>query len=445
MSGYVICSCGSRTAWTLVEKRENVQVSPIHHKAKVEVFIMLPFLQLIFAIAVIIAAAKAGGYLSYKLGQPAVAGEVLAGLVLGPSVLNFYNLPFFTDAHLDEAVIHLAELGVLLLMFIAGLELHLEDLSRSGKAAALTGILGFLFTLGMGYSLAIMLGLDARQALFLGIMLAPTSIGISAQTLIELDVLWTNVGTTLLGSAAIDDILGVLGLSLSLALMGGAAVPVSTNVGQLLLEMGLFLVIASAFGFWLLPKIARFVEGLPISQGLIAFSFTALLIYAWSAEVIGHMATVIGAFMAGLFLAQSPLKNKIRVGFLPIAYGIFVPIFFSNVGLSADFRQFSIDSLLLLAGMVVVVIVSKLLGAGIGSRIGGMQTQESLQLGFGMIPRGEVVLIIATIGITEGIIGNDIFSASVMLVVITTLMTPPILQFLFAKTRTQVQIRNNGS
>jgi len=154
------------------------------------------------------------------------------------------------------------------------------------------------------------------------------------------------------------------------------------------------------------------------------------------------MATVIGAFMAGIFLARCPLKDNIRKGFIPIAYGIFVPIFFSNVGLSADLRQISIDGLKLLAGMVIVVVVSKLLGAGLGGKLGGMHTWEFLQLGFGMIPRGEVVLIVATVGITEGIIGNEVFSTAVMLVVITTLSTPPILRNLFSKTAHNCETQN---
>ena len=394
---------------------------------------MLPFLQFIFAIAVIIAAAKTGGYLSLRLGQPAVAGEVLAGLLLGPSVLNFYGLPIFTDAHLEASIIHLAELGVLLLMFIAGLELHFDDLVKTSKVASLAGISGFVLTLGMGYILGILMAFDAQQALFLGLMLAPTSIGISAQTLMELKVLRTKVGTTLLGAATIDDMLGVLGVSLFLALFGETVATESESILNLLLDMSLFLVIASAVGYWILPKLVSIANDLPISQGLIAFAFIIMLLYAWSAEALGHMATVIGAFLAGIFLARSSLKDQIQKGFFPIAYGIFVPIFFSTVGLSANLRQISTDGLILLAGMVIIVVVSKLLGAGVGSKLGGMRSWESLQLGFGMVPRGEVVLIVATVGITEGIIGNEVFSTAVILVVLTTLATPPILRHLFAK------------
>ncbi len=400
---------------------------------------MLPFLQFILAIAVIITAAKAGGYLSLKLGQPAVAGEVLAGLLLGPSVLNFFGLPIFTDTHLRDSIVHLAELGVLLLMFIAGLELNLDDLVKTGKAAVLAGLLGFVLTLGMGYILGTIFAFDVQQALFLGLMLAPTSIGISAQTLMELKALQTKVGITLLGAATIDDMLGVLGMSLFLALFGGASASESESVLRILLDMSIYLVVASAVGFWLLPKLPSLVEKLPVSQGLVALAFIIMLLYAWSAEALGHMATVIGAFLAGIFLARSPLKDEIKKGFIPIAYGIFVPIFFSNVGLSADLRQISIDGLILLAGMAIVVVASKLLGAGFGSKLGGMHSWESLQLGVGMIPRGEVVLIIATVGITEGIIGNEVFSTTVMLVVLTTLATPPILRSLLAKTNSKLK------
>lgn len=136
--------------------------------------------------------------------------------------------------------------------------------------------------------------------------------------------------------------------------------------------------------------------------------------------------------MAGLFLARSPLKDKIERGLSSIAYGIFVPIFFINVGLSANVRRISADGILLLVGMILVVVLSKLIGAGVSGRLGGMTNQESLQLGFGMLPRGEVVLIVAAVGITEGLINSSTFSTIVVLVIITTIMTPPILRNLFS-------------
>lgn len=394
---------------------------------------MLPFLQFVIAIVIIIFAAKAAGYLSYKLGQPAVVGEVIAGLILGPSLLNFLDWPVFTDVHLNETISHLAKVGVLLLVFLAGLELRLAELIKAGKGAFATGSLGFALTLGLGFVLALFFAFETRQALFLGLMLAPTSIGISAQTLIELKVLRGNVGTTLLGAAAIDDILGVLGVSMFLSFFVVGATGEITGVLMILLMMTIYLIIASACGYWVLPKLAEIVERMPISQGLIAFTFIIALFYSWSAEVFGHMAAIIGAFLAGLFLARSSQKDKIERGISAIAYGIFIPIFFVNVGLASNVRQISSSRLWLLGGMLVVVIISKLIGAGIGGRIGGMTNRESLQLGFGMIPRGEVVLIIATVGILEGVIDAEIYAAVVVLVILTILLIPPILRYLFSQ------------
>ena len=394
---------------------------------------MLPFMQFIIAIIIIIFAAKAAGYLSYKLGQPAVMGEVLAGLLLGPSLLNFLNWPVFTDTHLNVTISHLAEVGVLLLVFLAGLELYLPELIKAGKGAVVTGSLGFALTFGLGFVLALFFAFETKQALFLGLMLAPTSIGISAQTLIELKVLRGKVGATLLGAAAIDDILGVLGVSIFLSFFVRGAIGEIIGVLMILLMMTIYLIIASACGYWVLPKLAEIIERIPISQGLIAFTFIIVLFYSWSAEVFGHMAAIIGAFLAGLFLSRSSQKDKIERGIAAIAYGIFVPIFFVNVGLTSNIRLISSSGLWLLAGMLVVVIISKLIGAGIGGRIGGMTNRESLQLGFGMIPRGEVVLIIATVGILDGVIDADLYATVVVLVILTILLIPPILRYLFSQ------------
>ena len=393
---------------------------------------MLPFLQFILALAILIIAAKLGGYVSYRLRQPAVAGEVLAGLILGPSVLNILGWPLFDDPHLSSNITHLAELGILLLMFIAGLDLHLSDLARSGKVAALAGTFGFALTLGMGMALATAFAFELPQALYLGLLLVPTSIGISAQTLMELRMLRSKVGVGLLGAAVVDDTLTVVGISLFLAIFGGDAGGQASALVSIL-KMPLYLVCASAVGIWLIPRLSRFVAKLPISQGLIAFTFVTILLYAWAAEVLGGMAAIMGAFLAGLFLARSPLRERIETGFMPLAYGVLVPIFFVNVGLSADVRHLATGGLGLLGAMCLVVILTKMLAAGLAGRLGGLKGREALQMGVGMIPRGEVTLIIATVGITEGFIGDEIFSAAVAMVIVTTLLAPPLLRLSFAR------------
>ena len=206
--------------------------------------------------------------------------------------------------------------------------------------------------------------------------------------------------------------------------------------------MILYLIIASALGLWLLPKLSSLIEKLPISQGLIAFTFVTVLLYSWAAESLGHMATIVGAFLAGLLFARSPLKERIEEGFLPLAYGVFVPIFFVGVGLSADLRQLSSAGIWFLAAMFVAAVISKVLGVGLAGRFGGLTNREAVQLGVGMIPRGEVVLIVITIGITEGLIGLDVFSAAVGMVVLATLVAPIMLRRLFPKpTPSQLRVQ----
>jgi Kef-type K+ transport system membrane component KefB len=392
---------------------------------------MTPFLQFLIILVIIITAAKIGGYFSYKLGQPSVLGELAVGIILGPSVINILHWAPFTDKHLGEAITHIAELGVLLLMFIAGLDLHLSDLVKSGKASAYAGLLGVALPLGMGYGLARAFTFDDQSALFTGLILAATSVSISAQTLMEMRVLRSRVGVGLLGAAVFDDILVVLGLSIFVALAVGSGS--LWSIAWIALRMFLYLGIATVIGMKHLPKLSNKIDKLPISQGLMAFILIVTLFYAWAAEILGGMAAITGAFLAGLMFAHSPLKDRIESGVSTLAYSFFVPIFFVNVGLSANARELTRESLWLLLAMIGVAVISKIIGSGLGARIGGFTNLESLQLGAGMTSRGEVGLIVASVGIAEGLIPSDIFCVIVGVVIVTTLITPAMLRSLFAR------------
>lgn len=394
---------------------------------------MTPFLQFDIALVIIITAAKLGGLISYKLGQPSVLGELIVGILLGPSIVDFLHLSYFTDQHLPETIAHLAEVGVLLLMFLAGLDLHLNDLIESGKASALAGILGVVVPIGLGILVGLMFGSNLRTAIFIGLVLSATSVSISAQTLMELNVLRSRVGVTLLGAAVFDDILVVLGLSIFVALTQAGGNASLWNILVIISQMLVYLGVALVFGVWLLPKISRKVEDLPVSRGLIAFSFVMVLVYAWAAEALGSMAAITGAFLAGLMLARTRVKEQVETGISTIAYAVFVPIFFVNVGLSANVRELTYQSLFLFLGMIMVAIVGKVAGAGLGARIAGFDKLDALKLGVGMMSRGEVGLIVASVGILEGLITPQIFSAIVGVVILTTLLTPPALRGLFSR------------
>ena len=394
---------------------------------------MTPFLQFTLALVVIIVAAKLGGYVSYKLNQPSVLGELIVGIILGPSVLNFLHWPYFSDEHLAESISHLAEVGVLLLMFIAGLDLHLSDLAKSGKVSALTGIFRVVVPMKLDALVGVLFQLDMLSSLFIGLVLSATSVSISAQTLMELNVLRSRVGIGMLGAAVFDDVLVVLGLSVFVAVLQAGGGSSWVSILLVIVQMVVYLGIAIAAGIWLLPRLSNWVEKLPISKGLIAFAFVVALLYAWAAEALGSMAALTGAFLAGLMFSQTRVKDYIESGISTLAYAVFVPIFFVNVGLSADARQLTVQSLLLMLVMIVVAVIGKVFGAGIGARLAGFTNLESIQLGVGMMSRGEVGLIVATVGILEGLISQQTFAAVVGVVIITTLMTPPALRSLFSR------------
>jgi Kef-type K+ transport system membrane component KefB len=382
-------------------------------------------------LAIIIAAAKAGGYLSYRLGQPSVLGELIVGIFLGPTIVNLLHVPYFTDEHLPEVVHELAEIGVLLLMFLAGLELHLKDLAKSGKISVVAGVMGVIFPLVLGAGASYLFLEDLQVSLFIGLILAATSVSISAQTLMELKVLRSRVGVSLLGAAVFDDVLVVLLLSIFTAIIDSGGQGGLVSILIVLGKMALYLAGAGALGFWLLPRLSSRVPSLAISQGVTAFTVVVILLYGWSAEILGGMAAITGTFLAGLILARSPIRERIESVINILAFGFFVPVFFVNIGLSTNLRDLAGANFWLFGLITLVAILGKIIGAGLGGLWAGLRRQEALQLGIGMMSRGEVGLIVAAVGIQNGLIGDAIFSAVVGVVIITTLLTPPLLRLSF--------------
>lgn len=393
---------------------------------------MSTFLQLAFLLSVILLSAKLAGYLSIRLGQPSVLGELLVGILLGPSAINLLDLPFI-QPDLATIIAEFAELGVLLLMFIAGLELHLGEMRHNLRVAAWAGFMGVFWPVLLGWGAGLLFGLSHSVSLFLGLTLGATSVSISAQTLIELKALRSRVGLSLLGAAVFDDILVILALSVFLALQAGA--DTSAGIVLIVIRMFLFLGLSIAFGLWVLPWLIRRIARLPISQGLLSMSIVIMFVYGFAAEFVGGMAAITGAFLAGLMLARCPEKERIESGTHALAYSLFVPIFFVNIGLSVNVRAFRSEFLLLTLVIIVVAVLGKWLGAGWGARLGGLPSREAVQLGAGMISRGEVGLIVADVGVNQGLVLPNVFSSIVVMVLVTTLITPPILRALFAKAR----------
>jgi Kef-type K+ transport system membrane component KefB len=391
---------------------------------------MDPLLQFLLALAIIVVVAKGSGYLSTRLGQPAVLGELLVGLILGPTVLNMLHWPVFSDEHLGETLNHLAHLGVLFLMFMAGLEVDLEGMIRAGRPAVLAGVAGVIAPVVLGMAAALPFGFDLQRGLFLGLVLAATSVSISAQTLMELRVLRTRVGVALLGAAVVDDVLVILFLSIFVALAGGSGGGV-VAVLWVLVKMAAFLGLAIWLGARIIPRLGSLVDRLPISEGVMALAIVVTLLYAWAAEALGGVAAITGAFLAGLLFARTPLRHHIEARMHTLAYSWLVPVFFVSIGLAANARALGLGGLPFALLIVVVAVLSKVLGCGIGAWLGGFSNSEALRLGVGMTSRGEVGLIVASVGLNAGLIGEKVFASMVLMILATTLLTPVMLRALY--------------
>ncbi|MGQ9516699.1 MAG: cation:proton antiporter [Anaerolineae bacterium] len=398
---------------------------------------MAPALQLLLALFIILVAAKSAGYLSTRLGQPSVLGELLIGLILGPTLFNMLHWPFFNDPHLGETVSHLAELGVLILMFVAGMEVDIETMLRAGRPAVLAGVVGVIAPILLGGLQGWLAGFDLAHSTFLGLTLAATSVSISAQTLMELNVLRSRVGMALLGAAVVDDVLVVLLLSVFMGVAAGSSSLLS--IVWVLARMVIFLVLSVWLGGTILPRLGALVERLPISEGMMALALAMTFLYAWAAEALGGMAAITGAFIAGLIFGRSPFRQEVEKGMHTIAYAWLVPIFFVSIGLETNARSLGISGIPFALILVLIAMLSKVIGCGLGARLGGFANGEALRLGVGMSSRGEVGLIVATVGMSTGLVDDMIFAGVVLMVLATTLLTPILLRALYPRPAAQPQ------
>jgi len=389
------------------------------------------FLPLILALALVILSAKFMGEVAIRLGQPAVLGELVAGLALGPTFLDMASLPPFAGEEVVPILHQLGLMGALMLMLSAGMETEVDDLRRAGRPATFAGIAGVLVPTLMGGALGLLFGLPLTESLFVGIILSATSVSISAQTLMDLGRLRSREGIALLGAAVIDDILVLVVMSVFFSLVGGETSLLGVLGG--LARMVLVLLLALAASVFLLPHVGRVADRMRVSQSVISLSLVAMLFLAWVMEFAGGLAAITGAFVAGLGLGRSHLKEEIERGTHAIAYGFFVPLFLVDIGLQANLRELQAFDWLLGAALIAVAVVSKVLGAGLGARLGGFDLGSSFRMGVGMISRGEVGLIVAAAGVAADVVGAGLFNQVLLMVLATTLLTPPLLKAVFRR------------
>lgn len=377
-------------------------------------------------LAIIVFAIKLLGHWSVKLGQPSVLGKLLAGIILGPSLLNFI--------HPSPLISELAEVGVILLMFLAGLETDMQEFKKSAFASTLVAISGVVVPFFGGFFLSYLFGYDMPTAIFIGALLVATSVSISVQTLKELGWLKSKEGVTILGAAVLDDVLGVIILSAVLGFTAGGAAG-GAGVGSLLIVIGkivVFFIIAVLLGYFVLPKLISWFNKLQVTQTLLAIGVVAALSFAYLGELFG-IAGIVGAYTCGLMLGLTPSRDELTHKVEGFSYPFFVPLFFFNIGLIANFREMNTDIIWFSVLLAIVAVLTKIIGCGLGAKIAKFSTRSSAGIGIGMVARGEVGLIIAMIGVDRGIISNSLFGAAIIVVLVSTLVTPPLLKLALPK------------
>ena len=375
--------------------------------------------ELLPMLAAILIGAKLAGRLSQRIGLPSVFGELVLGLVLGPSLLNLIRP--------NDPLALLAEVGVILLMFRAGLETDLVQMRQVGLAATIVALGGVLLPFGGGFALGRMFGLSDLPALFVGAVLTATSVSISAEVLRELGHLRGKVGATILGAAVIDDVLGVLVLSLVLGLAGKGDPLIAAG------QMAVFFPVAWFIGDRLLPQLRK-IEHLAGGQDtVLAILLGLVMLFAWAAEALGSVADITGAYLLGIVVARyTDEEHVVHHGSSALAYAFVVPVFFVNIGLEANVTSLGAAPLFTIL-MVLLAIAGKVVGCGVGALTMRMSPREALQIGIGMTARGEVALVMIAAGRAAGLVNDTLFTATIVMALVTTLITPPLLRLAFAQ------------
>ncbi|GAA0918607.1 cation:proton antiporter [Rothia nasimurium] len=386
---------------------------------------------ILLTLFIIFVAAQIGGEIAQRLRLPSVVGEIAAGCVVGPSALGWVSLPdIATGTPLDV----LAEIGVILLLFSVGLETRLDDLKRVGTSAFLVGVLGVLLPFGLGALWAHGSGFDWIRSMFVAAAFVATSAGITARVLQELGVLQRQEARIILGAAVIDDILAMLLLGVVSSLQGGGSVDVGSLAGTLLGAVGFVAVIG-----WGGTRVMRRGSGWldkpssPMSALGIVLALCLGLAYL---SMKFHLAAIIGAFLAGMIASETRQRHQLEEQTAPLL-AFLTPFFFVVTGAKVNLAELANASALgMLAVVTLIAVVSKLAGGFLGAmRLG---RRGATIVGFGMVPRGEVGVVIASLGLAAGVFDEKIYAVIVAMSLLTAMITPPVLALLLKE-------RNAGS
>lgn len=370
---------------------------------------------------------KTGGILSRKLKMPEVLGALIAGVILGPVVLNIVQY--------DSNIKLLSDLGVIMLMFAAGLETNLQEFKKAGFTSFIIAIAGIILPLILGTLGLFLFFNNLKENIFVGVILSATSVSITVETLKELGKLNTRSGINILGSAVIDDVLGLVLISIVLVITkdsgSGTGSSGLISIGLVFIKIILFCIF-SVLGIIYVPKyINKFSSHIKPGKDLLTFSIAFAVFIAYFAEISG-IAAITGAYICGLMLSSLTHKEYIERNVKAISSGFLSLIFFASVGIEANLKGLNYEIILITLVMFFVAVIGKVIGCGASARLLKMSKSESLQIGVGMISRGEVALITANIGLQKGIISEEIFLPTLIVVILTTIITPILLKFAYS-------------
>lgn len=380
--------------------------------------------EFLFDLALILISTKLFGLITKKVRMPQVVGALVAGVILGPAVLNVLSE--------TEFIQKLAELGVIVLMFTAGLETDINQLKKTGKASFIIAVLGVIIPLAGGFFIASIFnkGNDVNtilQNVFIGIILTATSVSITVETLKEMGKLNTRAGNAILGAAIIDDILGIIALTITTSL----ADP-SINVIIVLAKIVMFFIFAGFAGYlfhWAFIKLdERYQRDL---RRFVIIAFVFCLLLSFCAEEFFGVADITGAFIAGLVISDSNRSKYLNSRFETLSYMLLSPIFFASIGIKVQLTAMTKTIFIFAILLLIVAILSKVLGCALGAKLCRYSNREAIQIGTGMISRGEVALIVANKGIAMGLMLPEFLAPVVIVVVVTTIVTPILLKVVF--------------
>ncbi len=379
--------------------------------------------ELLTGLFVVLLAAKIGDELFKRLRQPGLVGEILAGVAIGPAALGLVEP--------GEVLEVFAELGVVFLLFWVGLETRLSEMREVGRSAAAVGALGVVFPFAGGAAFAFATGEPTATAIFVGVALVATSVGITSAVLIELGALDTPAARTILGAAVIDDILAMLLLAVAVGLGDDGGLDIASLTTTIALALA-FLAFFALGGTRLTARWPRVLHAPRFSESPLLPAIVLCLGLAAFAAHIG-LAAIIGAFLAGLIVAETKEQHPIEAEVAPL-YAFFPPFFFAFIGMQVDLDEFAdAETLGLLAAVTGLAIVTKYAGARLGAR--GLPAHDAKVVALGMVPRGEVGIIVAGIGATAGVVEGQLFAVIVGMSVLTTLLVPPLLRRVLATTQ----------